>query len=159
MTSGNAAHAIIGRNVNFALRSRLRGGVCSSMGPDAGLETVGKAVRYPDALVTCSKFSPSDLTIPGVIVVFEVVSAGSTRTDRIDKVVEYAAVPSIRRYVIVESSSVALTVMERGSAGEKWTTSILTDGKSVLRMPEIGIEMPVAAFYEDIVFAAAEEGA
>jgi Uma2 family endonuclease len=159
MTGGNAAHAMIGRNVNFALRSRLRGGVCSSMGPDAGIETVGGAVRYPDALVTCAKVSPADLTIAGVIVVFEVVSAGSTRTDRIDKVVEYAAVPSIRRYVIVESASVAVTVLERGGAGEPWTASILADETAVLRMPELDIEIPVAAFYEDIVFAADAQGA
>jgi hypothetical protein len=52
MTGGNAGHAVVTRNVNFVLRARLRRGSCQPFGPDAGVETMNKAVRYPDALVT-----------------------------------------------------------------------------------------------------------
>jgi hypothetical protein len=44
----------------------------------------------------------------------------SGRTDRIAKVREYAAVPSIKRYVILESTSVGLTVMERSRPEDAW---------------------------------------
>jgi Uma2 family endonuclease len=155
MTGGNAGHSAIGRNLQTALHTRLRGSRRSSLGPDAGVETVNNAVRYPDALVTCSKFDLTDRTIPGVVVVFEVLSPSSGRVDRIVKVREYAAVPSIRRYVILESTGVGVTVMERAEPAEAWRTTVLT-GDDVLRMPEIGIEIPVAEFYEDIPFP--EEG-
>jgi Uma2 family endonuclease len=151
MTGGNAGHAIVTRNVNFALWTRLRGGPCQPLGPNAGVETVGKAVRYPDALVTCAKFASADLIIPGVVVVFEVLSPTSGRTDRIVKVREYAAVVSIRHYVILELASIGLTVLERTMPEEAWRTDILTIG-DVLRMPEIGIEIPVSEFYEGITF-------
>ena len=46
----------------------------------------------------------------------EVISPTSGRTDRIVKVREYAAVPSVLRYVVVQSSSIGLTVLERQTA-------------------------------------------
>ena len=52
--------------------------------------------------------------------------------------------PSIRRYVIVESTGVGLTVLERSEPGEAWRATILADG-DILRMPEINIDIPVAA--------------
>lgn len=151
MTGGTLGHAVIMQNVHAALRTKLRGSGCRPLGPDAGVVTVGTAVRYPDALVTCSPFDRDALTVPGVIVVIEIVSSNTSRTDRILKVREYAAVLSIRRYIILKSTSVGLTVMERGRSDEAWRVNTLT-GDDILRMPEIGIEIPVAELYEDIDF-------
>jgi len=80
-------------------------------------------------------------------VVFEVLSSTSGRTDRIEKLREYQAVSSIRRYVILEHTSVGLVVHSRLNGEDAWTATAPTDG-DVLAMPEIGIEIPVAEFYE-----------
>jgi Uma2 family endonuclease len=151
MTGGTVGHAIIIQNVNAALRDRLRGSGCRPLGPDAGVATIGAAIRYPDALVTCTKVDIGALTVPGVVVVFEVLSTTTSRTDRIVKVREYAAVASIRRYVILESTSVGLTVLERQPPDEVWRATTLT-ADDILRMPEIAIEIPVAEFYADVNF-------
>ncbi len=152
MTGGNLDHSRVFGNLYTALKTRLRNGPCEPLGPDAGIETVNKAVRYPDALVTCSKGDGKSRLVPGVVAVFEILSPNSGRVDRIVKVREYAAVPSIRRYVILESSSVGLMVMERQDPGEAWRTTVLAEG-DVLRMPEIDIEIPVAEIYDGITFA------
>ena len=152
MTGGSADHNRITLNIHLALRSRLRGSACSSFGPDLGVATLGDAIRYPDALVTCTKFPGTDRTAPDVVVVFEVLSADSGRRDRIDKVREYSAVRSIRRYVMAESTGIGLTVLERQSSDEAWKVTILSD-HDTLDMPEIGIAVPVAEFYEDVAFA------
>jgi Uma2 family endonuclease len=151
MNGGTANHNIITQNVMAALRARLRGGGCRPMGPNAGIETLGAAVRYPDAFVTCSKFDGSVLLLPGAVVVLEVVSPNSGRTDRIVKVREYAAIPSVLRYVILEFTSAGLQSFERTNADEPWRATALT-GDDILRMPEIGIEVPVGEFYEDVDF-------
>jgi hypothetical protein len=44
-------------------------------------------------------------------------------------------------------TSVGLVVHSRLQGGDPWTATPLTDG-DVLRMPEIGIEIPIAEFYE-----------
>ncbi len=116
------------------------------------MATVGTAIRYPDALVTCSPFDGDALTVPGVVVIFEVLSAGTSRTDRIIKVREYAAVASIRRYVILESTSCRLTVHERTGPNELWQVTTLL-AEDILRMPELAIEVPVGDFYVDITFS------
>lgn len=152
MPDGNVAHSLITRNLLAALHTRLRGSDYHVLGLNAGLATVGEAVRYPDALVTCSKFEPTDRTIPDVVVVFEVLGPGSGHTDRIVKFREYTAVPSIRRYVVLESTSVGLTVLERTTPDEAWRLIVLMTSAEVLGLPEIGIDVPVAELYEDITF-------
>ncbi len=86
--------------------------------------------------------------MPGVVVVFEVLSQMSGRTDRIDKLREYHAVASIRRYVILEHTSVGLIVFERAKTENAWKATALTADDTLL-MPEIGIEVPVTEFYEN----------
>ena len=149
MTGGTVDHNQISQNIQFALRARLRGSACRALGPDAGVATVGDTVRYPDALVTCTKVPGTAHLVPGVVVVFEVLSPSSGRIDRIEKVREYRAVASIRRYVILESTSVGLTVFERLGAGDNWTASTLTED-DVLQMEEIGVEVPVSELYQDV---------
>ncbi len=147
MTGGTIDHSQICQNIYAALRSRLRGTGGSALGPDSGVATLGDAVRYPDALVTCTRGPGTDRLVPGVVVVFEVLSPTSGRIDRIEKLLEYRGVPSIRRYVILEHTGIAMTVHARASGDDPWTTTALT-AADVLSMPEIGMEVPVAEFYE-----------
>lgn len=146
MTGGDLGHSRLIRNIARALANRLAGSRCEPLGPDAAVATTGNAIRYPDAVVTCTPFSDRDRLVPDPVVVFEVVSLSSVRTDRVTKLREYQAVPSIRRYIIIEPATVALTVLSRDHAGEAFRATGLTD-TDILRLPEIGIEIPVAELY------------
>jgi Uma2 family endonuclease len=95
---------------------------------------------------------PATRVIKDVVVVFEVISTSAARTDRIVKVREYAAVPSIRCYVMVESTWVGVSVLERGNQDEVWRASTLT-GEDVLRIDEVDIEIPVAELYQGLSLA------
>lgn len=87
--------------------------------------------------------------MPEPVVVFEIISASAVRTDRSTKTLEYRAVPSIQCYVIVEQDFPGLTVLDRAPDRPGWLSTALTaDG--LLRLPAIGIEVPVAELYEDI---------
>ena len=151
MTGGTLNHNQIAFNIHVSLRGRLGGTGCRPLGIDAGVATIGDTVRYPDGVVTCSPTQGASRLVPGPVVVFEVVSPTSGHMDRIVKVREYAAVESIRRYVIIESASVGLTVHERQEAGQKWavTTKIADD---VLLLPEIGVEIPIPELYAGVDF-------
>jgi Uma2 family endonuclease len=151
MTGGTLDHDQIGQTIAVALRTRLAGGPCRVRGPNAGLAVGANSVRYPDALVTCTPAPGTARLAPDPVIVFEVVSPGSERMDRIVKLREYQRVGSIRRFVIVESTSAALTVHARADGDGPWTTTVLT-GEEVLALPEIGVEVPVAALFEGVVF-------
>ena len=148
MTGGTARHEAIGVTLRALLFNRLRGGRCRLWGPTAKIEVQGH-IRYPDAHVTCTPVSPIATIIPGPVVVFEVLSPSTSRTDRIEKLREYQATPSIQRYVILEQDSVAAMVFVRH--GDDWTGTALTE-IDTLRMPEIGIELELAEIYADADF-------
>lgn len=152
MTGGNARHSRITGNIHAALRSRLRGTACAHYGPDLGVRTIGSKVRYPDALVTCVPFADTLQLAPDVQIIFEVLSPSSGQTDRIEKVREYAAIASMRRYVIVETRSPGLLVLHRRGADEPWTASALTADDTLL-LPEIGAQIPVSELYEAVDFS------
>jgi len=149
MTGGDLGHSRLIRNINRQLGNRLAGKGCESLGPDAGVATIGETVRYPDAVVTCARFSDRDRLVPDPVIVFEVVSASSARMDRVVKPREYQAVSTIRRYIIVEPEAVAVTVYSREHAGEAFRTERLA-GNAILPLPEIDIEIPLAALYEGL---------
>jgi Uma2 family endonuclease len=157
MTGGNLNHNQIAINILVALRGRMGGTGCRPHGMDAGVATVGDTVRYPDGVVTCSPVNGVSRLVPAPVVVFEVVSPTSGHMDRIVKLREYAAVDSIRRYVIVESASAGLTVHERQAAGQRWTVTPAT-ADDLLLLPEVGIEIQVAELYEGVEFPASDSG-
>lgn len=146
MTGGSGNHARIIGNIAFQLRRQLAdNGPCEALASDAGIQTIGEAIRYPDTLVTCSVFDGRDRLVPNPIIVFEVVSPSSIREDRILKPVEYGAVPSIKRYVLVEQSIIGLTVLWR-DRDEPWHFQTLKAGDNLI-LPEIGVEIPVDSLY------------
>jgi Uma2 family endonuclease len=151
MVGGTINHNQIGLNIHRALYARLKGGTCRPLGPDAGVATIGDAIRYPDALIACGPTPGDALIVPGVVVVFEVVSPSSSRTDRIVKVREYQAVSSILRYLIVESATIGVTVLARASGDLPWIATTLTTGDD-LQIPEVGIEIRVDDLYEAVDF-------
>ncbi|MGA3401612.1 MAG: Uma2 family endonuclease, partial [Acetobacteraceae bacterium] len=123
MTGGTFAHDQITFNLRKALDARLRGKPCRPAGPNVKILTPGKA-RYPDGFVTCTPIKSDATVIDDPVVVFEVVSEDTARTDRIEKLREYQAVASIQRYVILEQKTIAATVFER--RGESWIAFAIT---------------------------------
>jgi Uma2 family endonuclease len=153
MTGGTAGHEIICGTLRAQLYQRLRGKPCRPWGPNSKVEVQGR-IRYPDAFVNCTPVSSTNTIIPEPVVVFEVLSPTTSRTDRIEKLREYQATESIQRYVILEQDSIAATVFSR--TGADWIARALTEG-DVLQMPEIDIELPLSEIYADLDFGPGED--
>ena len=154
MTDGTAGHADIQPNLAAALRTRLRGNPCRFYGSDLKFQVAEGHIRYPDGMVLCSPIDRTATVVHDPVVVFEVLSPTTTRNDRIVKAREYQATRSVRRYVMLEQDGVSATVYAR--SGEIWTHEILV-ADSLLALPEIGVELPLAELYEGIVFEAEQD--
>ena len=152
MTGGTRAHAAIQRNLAIAVGSRLRGTPCQFFGPELKIEAQGK-IRYPDGFVVCTPGEPRSTVVRDPVVVFEVLSNSTASTDRIVKNREYQSIPSVRRYVMLEQERIAATVFER--LEDDWVGHILAE-EAILRMLEIGIDVPLPELYTDVQFAGAE---
>ena len=154
MTGGTYGHSTIQGNLATALGGRLRGKRCRFHGSDLKFQVAEGHVRYPDGMVLCSPVDRTATVVYDPVVVFEVLSPSTARDDRIVKAREYQATPSVQRYVMLEQDGVSATVYAR--SGETWTHEILV-ANSILALPEIEVEFPLAELYEGIVFEAQDQ--
>lgn len=148
MAGGSEAHADLRRNLAISIGGRLLGRPCRFYGSDLKINAAG-SIRYPDGFVTCAPRDPAATVARDPVVVFEVASDSTARVDFHDKNREYAATPSIRRYIILSQDQILATMFER--IGDDWVGHILGPD-AVIPMPEIDIEVPLAEFYDGIVF-------
>ena len=150
MTGGTDAHDAVQMNLHAALVNRLRGRPCRARGSDLKILVAGR-IRYPDAFVVCTPVPPTATVVTEPVVVFEVLSESTANTDIIEKNAEYRATPSIQRYVILQQTHAAAIVFAR--KGDDWVAEIVAGNEAVLRMPAIGVEIPLAELYIDIELA------
>ena len=144
MTGGTVAHDQITFNLRKALDVRLIGQPCRPHGPNIKVIVDGRA-RYPDAVVACRPLAPDATVIDEPVVVFEVLSDGTSKTDLIDKNREYRATPSILRYVILhQTHRAAISFVRRG---QDWLSEIVVGAKSRLRLPEIDADVSLDELY------------
>jgi Uma2 family endonuclease len=77
------------------------------------------------------------------VVLIEVLSDDTAETDRNRKRDDYAHLPGLRRYLLIEQTTAAAKVLQRTVAG--WTESDVTSGH--IALPEVGADIPLAAIY------------
>ena len=145
VTGASLPHVVITMNIAFALRQALRGTGCRPFANDAKV-LAGSAVRYPDISVTCRPYHDSDDIVPDPVVIIEVVSPITERTDRGRKKFDYFAIPSLRQYAIVEQDERRIDLYTQAEAD--WTNQVVTDA-SVLSLSSIGVDLPLDVIYED----------
>ncbi len=146
MTGGTVAHEVIQNNLVASLNGRLRGSACRAYGSTLKIEAAG-AVRYPDAFIACSPLPPRDTVCREPVVVFEVISPSTARTDRVAKMRDYWDAPSIRRYVIIEQDAISATSYIRQDG--RWVGRVLWAG-DMIELPEAGISLALEDLYEGL---------
>ncbi len=150
MSGGTGAHAAIQANLLGLLFGRLRGSPCRAVGSELKVRT-DTSVRYPDALITCSRLDPQSTFAPDPVVIFEIISRSSARDDLGAKNAEYQTLPSLKRYVVLHQSLAAAEVFHRDAEGE-WNYEFVS-AEGALDMSEVGVTVPLSEIYEDIEFA------
>jgi Uma2 family endonuclease len=152
MTGGTAVCSHIQFNLIGLLFDRLRGHPCKGYGSDLKILAAGH-IRYPDAFIVCTPVPPGSTVVRDPVVVFEILSPSTADTDRFEKNWDYRDTPSILRYVMLEQSRRGAVVFSR--AGDDWVGHVLP-GDSIIDLPEIGIELPMAELYDGVTFPPAQ---
>ncbi len=150
MTGGTLAHAVIQSGLLRALGIRLRGGPCRVVGSELKVRTE-TSVRYPDALITCTRADSRSTFAPEPVVIFEILSKSTARLDLGAKNAEYQSIASLRVYVVLDQSAISAQVFRRDEAGE-WTYAVV-GAEGALDLAEVGVTVPMAEIYEDVELA------
>ena len=149
MTGGSFAHQDIVFNLR-GLLGRLLADKPFRVGHEMRLRT-GTRVRYPDVVVCAGPLDQTTRTLTDALAIFEVLSDDTATTDRVEKLIDYAAMPSLRSYVLLEQTAVAGTLFRRDPGGA-WIASAHTTGALVF--PGLDITLPLADMYQGLTFPA-----
>lgn len=147
MTGGTAAHQRIVWELVLVLLRVLEGS------PHDPLHEMrvrcGTRVRYSDVVVSAAPVEQSTRTLDDAVAIFEILSADTATTDRVDKLIDYAVLPSLRCYVLLEQTAMAATVFQREPGGP-WIATAHTGG--VLELPALDVTLPLADIYRRVSF-------
>jgi len=157
MAGESKNHNRIAGSVFSILDQHLAGGQC-----EAFIENVKVKVRpplyyYPDVVVTCEPAAvvedDDDYVINDPVMIVEVLSKSTARTDRIEKLHEYKNLPNLREYVIVSQYHVQVEVYRRQNAGEDWTKQVYSGLQSEIHFDSIEVKINLADIYKRVRFS------
>lgn len=150
MAGGTVEHGRLALSFAGELRVRLKGRPCVVFSSDVRVrvESTDRST-YPDLSVVCgpdrrASDDPDAITNPVVLV--EVLSAATERSDRGEKFAHYQRLPSLQEYVLVSQDAPRIEVFRR--QGESWLLTISERGDTV-QLPSIGVSVPVDEVYFD----------
>jgi Uma2 family endonuclease len=146
MVGGTLAHSELATRLSDRLRDALRDRGCTVFRADVKVWTErGSRVRYPDLVVTCSPIRPSDTAVRDPVLIVEVLSESTAGVDLGIKRAEYAALPSLRRYVVLSNEAALAFVFTAANdfRGE--------EVREVLDLPELGVSVPLAPIYAGLL--------
>jgi Uma2 family endonuclease len=146
MTGGSRAHQRIIFNIMRLLSERLDPAVFDAV-QEMRVE-VGGRVRYPDITVCAGRIPDGVRTLRDAVVTFEVLSDDTADIDRDEKRIEYARLPSMRHYVMLEQRSMVVTMLELLAGG--WSETRVSAG--TIALPEIAVDLPLDDVYRGVRF-------
>ena len=155
MVGGTRAHDRVKLNATIALDRLVRGSGCFVGTSDTKVLCGNGNVRYPDLLVDCGSFVPTDTRAAEPRVVVEVLSKSTAATDFVLKMRDYASVSSIDTYLLLWQDEPRAVVNHR--TGEGWRPEEVAGLDGIVELPAVGARLALAEVYAGLGFEPAEQ--
>ena len=140
-------HERIAGNVYRKFGDHLENSPCEPFGSDMQVHTPSGSYRYPDCMVVCDSQSDNDTFTETPVILVEVISHSTRKTDEQTKRLEYMNIPSLLEYVIIEQDYVDVCVFRKN---QHWQPTHYFLGDDVV-FESIDLTLPVAAVYQRVV--------
>jgi Uma2 family endonuclease len=153
MAGARNTHNDVAGNTFGSLYARLRGKKCRAYNSDTKIRIrMPRRIRfyYPDASVVCHRNAGTDSFQDKPVVIAEALSKSTRRIDEGEKKDAYLMIPSLRVYLLIEQEEARVVVHRRKGRG--FVQELYEGIKSVIPLPEIDTELPLAEVYEDVEF-------
>ncbi len=150
MAGARNRHNQIAGNAFLELGTQLRGHRCQPFNSDTKVcIRNGNDVRfyYPDVMVVCEPNDLDEVFQDLPVVIFEVISESTARTDREEKRRAYQTVGTLRAYVVLESERVGITCYHRADDAAEWMAQWFDQRGDRLLLPSVGCTVAVETLY------------
>jgi Uma2 family endonuclease len=152
MAGGDLKHSQLIDNLAAALKPRLRGQKCRAAGSNFHIKVEEDGSWFvPDNAIYCDKarfISKPFKALLDPVVIFEVLSPSTEKTDRSTKFDRYSKIGALKDYVLITREFVRVEHFERRSDG--WLLHRLTTLEDVLNLVSVSIQIPLAELYDDL---------
>lgn len=152
MAGAGNRHNQIATNITIALGSRLRGKPCRPFNSDTKVRIeLANHTRfyYPDAMVVCDRNRDEEQWQDRPVVIVEVLSESTRRTDLGEKRDAYLAIPTLKVLLFVEPGEAAATLYRRAQSGGFIREDYL-GSDALIFLPEIEVDLPLGEIYEGL---------
>ena len=157
MTGASPRHNRIVVNLIVHLHAQLKGGPCRVYPSDLRLRVNATGLyTYPDVTVVCRDPELEDRhldTLLNPVVLIEVLSDSTERTDRTRKAPQYRRIESLREYALVDQHEPRVELYRRQSEREWVLTEAVGMGEGI-EFASIGCVLPLRDVYERVFEAA-----
>lgn len=145
MAGAGYNHNCISANILGEFRNHLKGTPCATFMADIKVR-IGKDYVYPDVLVDCSQMSGEDYFSTSPLIIVEVLSRSTRKTDSTTKLLRYINLPSLQEYVLIEQDIVSVQVLRKSN---HWRSDYYFLGDSVT-FESIGLTLTVEEIYDRV---------
>lgn len=154
MAGARVVHNIITMNWLGSAFTQLRGRPCHPFNSDMKVRVrllTQTRFYYPDGMIVRHSNPPSDSFQDQPVVIAEVISEATRRTDEGEKKDAYLAIPSLTAYMLIESDRPRVVVHRRGRDGV--FASELYEGLSaVIDIEDVGCAIRLEELYQRVDF-------
>ncbi len=161
MSGVSKDHARITKNIGFEVETHLRDSKCEPYLTDVKVKARATRYYYPDVVVTCEAAAedPEDpYLIVQPILLVEVLSHTTRRTDKVEKFNAYQQIPGLLEYVIVAQDQLRVEIYRHRKAGDIWQGEVFTAPTEQVTFESIGLSLTLADIYRRVTFPAPSEG-
>ena len=110
-----------------------------------------KSYRYPDVMMAKRVDITDTHAVTKPILLIEVASDNSSKTDNDDKLREYTALPSTQYYLIVDQDEPLVKVYTRDEHG--WRFDVFTELEEEIHLTKLNFTLKLSQIYKNVVFA------
>jgi len=147
MAGASTKHNLISKNVLFGLEQSLRkqNSPCDVFSSDMKVKIRDKITNYfyPDVMLVCEKNTDNDYFQNSPLIIFEVISDTTRKTDLVTKKLYYFNLPSLQEYVVIEQDIYQVIVFRKD---EGWKSSFYFPGDEI-KFDSINITLSVEDMY------------
>ena len=141
MSGASKRHNRIVGNLYRRLADAAEGGPCRVYIEAVKLRAARDVIYYPDVIVACGPDNGDPLIEDAPCLLVEVISPGTERIDRFEKLLAYRQIPTLLAYLVVEQDARLVERHWREPQGA-WQSEVLAGaGKIAVPCPELELSL------------------
>lgn len=115
------------------------------------LKADAQTFYYPDVMVACDRAPESAYYREEPILVVEILSPSTERTDRNEKLTVYKNISGLQEYVIIWQEKIQIEIHRRQPDGN-WLTFIYDDNDEEIELQSLNLKIKIQEIYRRVRF-------